>query len=78
MNTLTVSAIISFVLGTISFLWLATEFAALTDIWRGIEPNLEDEWWVVKYSFIPLTLFHLSVLTMLLKFFYLRIKNIEL
>jgi len=53
------------VLGLISSAWLVLDFAALTDIFHGREPNLAEEWQVVSWSILPLGLFHLaSILTL--------------
>ena len=59
---------ISLVLGVISLIWLALDFAALTDIWHGLEPNYDMEWQIVSWGFIPLTLFHISALVTLTLF----------
>lgn len=69
MKTLRITAGICSVMGIISLLRLILEFAALTDIGQGVEPNLEAEWRVVKYSFLPLTVFHFSVFAMLFMLF---------
>lgn len=71
MKSLKNCALVSFFLGIISFIWLVVNFAALTDIWYANEPNLDVEWQVVSISFLPFTLFHISVfitLILLLKF----------
>ena len=73
MKKLRISALTSLVLAVVSFLWLIANFLALTDIWHGWEPNLDLEWSIVSYSFIPAVLFHLSVLvTLLFMFDFLR------
>jgi len=76
MKSLKISAFTSFLLGIISFIWMVLDYAALTDIWHGLEPNYDAEWSVVSLSFIPLTLFHISVfITVILLFRYLRTQN---
>lgn len=76
MKSLKFSALISFLLGIFSFLWLVLDFAALTDIRHGWEPNFDAEWRVVSLSFIPLTFFHISFyVTMFLLFKFLKKQN---
>jgi hypothetical protein len=37
---------------TLVVIGLLLSHLALTDIYRGVEPNLETEWWIVRITFI--------------------------
>jgi hypothetical protein len=66
MNGLKITSWVTLGLGIISFVWLGLAFAALTDIWHGIESDLSAEWWIVSRGFVPLALFHLSAFVTLI------------
>lgn len=51
---------ISLLLGIFSVLGLIFSHLALTDIWHGVEANLNQEWQMVRIGFLLTTLFHVS------------------
>ncbi|MFQ5945106.1 MAG: hypothetical protein ACE5NC_02520 [Anaerolineae bacterium] len=53
-------ALLTLVLSVLVLGGLLASYLALTDIYRGVEPDLEAEWWVVRLSFILTGLLILS------------------
>lgn len=76
MKKLKYCAIISSIIGVISFLWLILDFLALTDVWHG-EPDLQVEWMIVSYGFIPHLLFYFSIIVTFVFLFSMLRKNKE-
>ena len=47
-----VIAILILVLSGLVLIGVLLSHLALTDIYHGIEPNLETEWWIVRITFV--------------------------
>ena len=68
MKKVKVSSIITLIAGIVSFLWLMAQFLCISDIAKGTEPDLSGEWFIVSYSYLPLTIFHLAVFLTIILF----------
>ena len=47
-----VNAVFTMVLTIIALIGIVLSHLALTDIYHGIEPDLETEWWIVRITLI--------------------------
>jgi hypothetical protein len=52
MNRTKGAAILSLVLSGLVLAALVLSHLALTDVYHGIEPDLETEWWIVRITFL--------------------------
>ena len=59
-----VNAILTMVLSVIVLIGIVLSHLALTDIYHGIEPNLETEWWMVRITFILVGFLVLSAIVL--------------
>lgn len=75
MKQLKIYAIISVVLGVLSFIGIILSHLALTDI-SHCEPNTDMEWKIVQAGFVVIILFHVFVfITLYRLFIFLRKEN---
>jgi hypothetical protein len=52
MKNSNVYSIFTLVLSVVVLIGIVLSHLALTDIYHGIEPNLDTEWWIVRVTFI--------------------------
>ena len=65
-------ALVTLGLGVLLIVSMLASHLALTDIWKGIEPNLSTEWSIVRVGFVFEVLFLLSVCMMIHRIFQLK------
>jgi hypothetical protein len=65
-------ALVTLGLGALLIVSMLASHLALTDIWKGIEPNLSTEWGIVRAGFVFEVLFLLSVCMMIRRIFQLE------
>jgi hypothetical protein len=65
-------ALVTLGLGGLLTVSMLASHLALTDIWKGIEPNLSTEWSIVRVGFVFEVLFLLSVYMMIRRIFQLK------
>ena len=65
-------ALVTLGLGVLLIVSMLASHLALTDIWKGIEPNLSTEWSIVRVGFVFEVLFLISVYMMIRRIFQLK------
>ncbi len=65
-------ALVTLGLGVLLIVSMLVSHLALTDIWKGIEPNLSTEWSIVRVGFVFEVLFLISVCMMIRRIFQLK------
>lgn len=65
-------ALLTLGLGALLIVSMLASHLALTDIWKGLEPNLSTEWGIVRVGFVFEVLFLLSVCMMIRRIFQLK------
>ncbi len=58
--------------GVLLIVSMLASHLALTDIWKGIEPNLSTEWSIVRVGIVFEVLFLISVCMMIRRIFQLK------
>lgn len=65
-------ALVTLGFGVLLIVSMLASHLALTDIWKGIEPNLSTEWGIVRVGFVFEVLFLFSVFMMIRRIFQLE------